>query len=470
MTRPSAPQASEPLPLARRVGRAVNDAWNPYQPGRLPDTGLEPVEMEESRIRRSAVWALLAAMLAFALWATLAPIDGGVTVPGTVVVQGYRKAVQHPKGGVVQAILVKEGDRVAQGDVLVRMNPLNTEAELTSVELQYINLLATESRLVSERRGLAVIEWAPELQRRAGDARAVEAKALQTQLFRTRQEDLRGQQLILREQIAGLRGQLRGLSGLLNARTSQLHSLREDDAKHRALAAQGFLPRIRANETARQVSEVAGEIAETNADLAKTRADIARAELQLLQLGTGRFKEIDGELSQAQKTREALQSKVASLQFERSLTDLRAPAGGTVVGVKTHTVGGVIQPADVLMEIVPAEEGLIVEARVPPALIDKVRTGLEADLRFTAFNRATTPVLPGRVRLVGADRIKPQSDQEEYYLSLVELTPEGRAQLGPLAVQAGMPVDVIVKTGERNFVSYFVKPITDRLAKAMKED
>lgn len=467
---PSEESRQLPVPYLRRFQAAVNDAWNPYQPDKLAEDELQPIEIVESRIRKSAVRVLLVAVLIFGIWASFAPIDGGVSVPGTTVVQGYRKAVQHPKGGVVDSILVKEGQAVKQGDVLVTMNPLNTEAELTGIELQYINLLATESRLLSERRSDPQIRWNPELESRADDPRVIEAKALQTQLFRTRQEDLRGQQQILREQVTGLQAQVQGLQGLLKSRNVQMASLAEEAKNNRRLAELGFLPRIRANETERTAAEVTGSIAETNAELAKTRTAIAGTQLQLLQLRTTYFKEIDAQLSDTQKSREALQSKVESLRFERSLARLRAPVSGKIVGVKVHTVGGVIQPADVLMEIVPLEESLIIEAKVPPNLIDKVKVGMEADLRFNAFNRATTPVVPGRVKLVGADRIASPDGKDDHYLAQAEVTPEGRAIVRSLSLQPGMPVDVVIKTGERSFFSYFLKPITDRMARALKEE
>lgn len=454
-----------------RWSSRLADMWNPYQPERLASQGVTPPHIEESGIRKSAVRWLLAAMVLFFVWAFYAPIDQGVSAVGTVVVLGNRKAVQHPKGGVVESILTREGATVKQGDVLVRMNPLDTEADYTSYELQYINLLATESRLLSERAGYGAIAWNPELERRAKaqDGRVSEAKLLQTQFFKSRLEDQRGQQDILKEQVAGLEAQAEGIRQLLKARQSQLELLAQEAKNNRELAEEGYVPRSRANELARNVSELIGNIAASNADLAKTRTAIASTKLQLIQLRTNYLKDIDSQLSDAQKSREALQSKVDSLKFALQLTELRAPVSGTVVNVKIFTAGGVIQPGQTLMEIVPTDERLVIEARIPPIFIDKVKEGLEADLRFTAFNMRTTPVVPGRVIVVGADRIKPDGSQDEYYLAQVEVTPEGAKMLRSLAVQPGMPVDVIVKTGERSFMDYLAKPITDRFAHALKE-
>ncbi len=436
----------------------------------MKDSMLKPVHIEESRVRKSAAKWFFGAMILFALWAFYAPIDAGVSVQGTVVVYGNRKAVQHPKGGVVQTILTREGATVQQGDVLVRMNALNSAAEFTGVELQYTNLLATESRLMSERIGGKSIHWKPELGR-AGNARVAEAQMIQTRFFESRLEDQRGQQDIIAEQIAGLQAQAEGLQGQLREQRTQLEILAVEARDNRQLAEEGYVPRSRANEVARNVSSLTASIASTNAQLAQTRTAIASARLQLLQQRTNYMKDIDSQLSETQKSREALQSRVESLRFDLASTELRAPVSGTVVNVKVNTVGGVIQSGQTLMEIVPDAEHLVIEARVPPNLIDKVRVGLAADMRFSAFNLTTTPVIPGRVKVIGADKIKPDggSPQDEYYLAQIEVTADGGKLLGALVLQPGMPVDVIVKTGERNFLSYFVKPITDRFAIALKE-
>jgi protease secretion system membrane fusion protein len=186
-------------------------------------------------------------------------------------------------------------------------------------------------------------------------------------------------------------------------------------------------------------------------------------------------KEVDRELSEIQKNRKAFKLNAESVRFNLSLAEIKAPVDGVVVGLQVFTEGGVIKGSETLMEIVPQKGNLLVHAKVPPDYVDNVRVGQEADLRFTAFNRATTPVVPGKVVLVGADRqLKTAEDNEatppEYYLAHVETTPEGVALLGGNNVQAGMSVDVIVKTGERTFMSYLLKPIVDRLAISFKEN
>lgn len=449
---------------------------NPYDPDMLRRGGTEPIRLEESRTRAAWTKLIVVGFIAFALWATLAPIDSGANVTGSVVVLGNRKAVQHPSGGVVEEILVREGTVVRQGDPLVRLNRLSIEAALNSAELDYINVLAVESRLVSERENLDAIAWLPEFldydSSRPSDPRVVEARRQQARLFASRRAEIDGQMRILREQVAGLGLQATEMEKIITTRHQQLAMLADEARNNRDLADEGFVPRSRANEVDRARTDMLASIASTSAELGRTQSGIAATRLQLSQTLAVYRRDLETQLADAQKLRASLRRKVDALRFDLRLTDLRAPVGGTVVGLKVNTVGGVIQGGDLLMEIVPGDGKLIVEAQVPPTLIDKVKVGLEADMRFTAFNQNTTPVIPGKVTLVGADRLQATTKEQpsEYYLAQIETTPDGHALLGRHQVQAGMPVDIVIKTGERSFLSYLAKPLTDRFAQSFKED
>jgi membrane fusion protein, protease secretion system len=419
--------------LFDRIAGSWLDAINPYDPKKLKQRNLEPVEIEESGIRKSAAKIFMIAFGAFLIWAFVAPIDQGVFVPGSVTVQGNRKQVQHPSGGVVTEILVKEGQEVKEGDVLLKVNPLNSEANLTSAQLQFINLLATESRLKSERDARGSIAWDPELNQFGNDRRVAEAKSIQQKLFNSR---------AMEHQNA------------LAAKKVEVETLTLEANNAAQLAKEGFMPQAQASAILRN----------------KVSAEAAYSALV-----NGRMGDINKELAETQKNREAFQQRVQSLAFDADLNNIKAPVAGVVTGLKVNTVGGVISGTQVLMEIVPAEETLIIEARVPTNLIDKVRVGMDANLRFVAFNMNTTPVIPAKVTLVGADKIASdkitdigaQNPQGEYYLARVETTPEGQKMLGENQVQPGMPVDVIVKAGERNFVSYVMKPLTDTFSRAL---
>jgi len=230
----------------------------------------------------------------------------------------------------------------------------------------------------------------------------------------------------------------------------QLATLSEEARSNAQLAAEGYVSKAQANQVMR------------------SKVD---AELQLSTMQATYWKEIDNQLAEIQKNRDALKDRFQAVSFDRDLSSIRAPVTGTVVGLKVFTKGGTISGGQILAEVVPAEVALIVDAQVPPTMIDKVKNGLLVDMRFTSFNQNTTPVIPGRVKLVGADRITdPKNAQNEYYLSQVEATKEGLHLLKNLTIQPGMPVDVIFKTGERTFLSYMLKPLTDKLAKAFKGD
>jgi len=455
------PLGQAPLGFFGRIdavfGRWVK-GWNPYEPGKANRRGLQPVEVEESGIRRNAAIWFFGFFGVFLAWAFLAPIDAGVSVQGTVIVLGNRKAVQHPSGGVVEEINVTEGAEVKQGDVLLRVNPLKTEADLTGAELTYINLLASESRLKAERDNLGGINWSDELRKRfkPGDARVEEAKKLQQQLFNSRRAEYISQ-------VASLNEQINGLTAVLKSRQIQVKTLDEEMNNTRELAKNGFVPQTQANQAERQKSDI-------DSGIANTRADIARANLQISQARSAVLKDVDTQLQEIQKTRDAMSTRLDSAKFDRALSEIRAPVSGSVVGLKVFTVGGIITSGLVLMEVVPKDENLIIQAKIPNTIIDKVRVGMPTDMRFTGFNQSTTPIIPGVVKVLGADKEPGANPQDgDFYLAQVEATPEGLTLLDGLKVQPGMAVDVIIKSGERSFMSYLLKPLSDKTARAFKE-
>lgn len=476
LTKPS--RYSGSTDLVAQEPRSDVGSWmgglNVYDPDHLRRDGregIDPIRIEEMRIKRSTALLFFLAFLGFIVWANTAPIDSGVAVNGTVVVKGNRRSVQHPTGGVVEQIYVREGDSVKKGDTLLRINQLSTDAALNSAQLDYINALATESRLLAERDNAREIAWHAQLKESADDLRIVDAMRQQERLFLSRKAELRGQLKILNERMAGLTSQASELSKVIGARTNQVNNMMKEVAKNNELAAKGFVSSTRVSEVERLQSEVTASLATAKAELGKAKSDIASTQLQIDQQLAVYRREIEAQLAESKKQSSALRNKVESLKFDLSLTELRAPISGTVVAVKVNTVGGVIQPGAVLLEVVPDDEGLVIEARVPPRLIDKVQVGLEADMRFTAFNINITPVIPGVVKMVGADRLlgTTKDQPDEFYLIQVETSERGREQLKDKRIQPGMPVDVVVKTGERTFVSYLLKPLSDRLAISFKD-
>jgi len=403
-------------------------AWNPYHPDVIKYRPMAPVHIEESKIRKTAAKIFLGAFGLFLVWASLAPLDAGVTTQGTVMVSGYRKTLQHPTGGIIQEILIKDGDIVKEGDILIRINPLKAEADLSSAQLQYINALVIEARLKAERKGETKITWPPELDAWGNEPRVEEAKGIQQKLFDTRRTEI---------------------VAVLNGRRTQLATLQDEAKSNATLAQEGYVSRAQANMVLRQKVD---------------------AEMQLNQMQASYYKDIDSQLAEIQKSRDALKDRFQAVAFDRDLTSIKAPVSGTVIGLKVNTKGGTVAPGQVLAEVVPSESALVLDAQVPPNLIDKVKVGQTADIRFVSFNVNTTPVITGKVVMVGADKLPSANGQgSEFYLAKVEATKEGLEELGNLKVQPGMPADVIFKTGERTFMSYLFKPISDRFAKSFKD-
>ena len=445
----------------RRADQFVDrmiQGWNPYHPDKLTDRNLEPVVIEESAVRRRGSRYIIIATLAFLVWSVTMPLDAGTIMAGTVTVAGYRKAVQHPTGGVVTHVRVNEGSKVKQGEVLVTINPLETAATVADLEQEYINLLVSESRARAEMFGRDIM-WDPKL---AGlnAQRVADAEAIQRQLYDKRKTQFR-------EQLRGLQSQLAGLTGAISSHRVQLGTLSEELRNVEALSKDGFVPKSQVNTTLRSKVDQEAALQTAESDVGKIRAQMAEVQSQVLA-------EVAKELAELQKNRETISSKLQAARFNQSLSQIRAPVSGTVVNLKVFTEGGVIGSGEVLMEIVPQSGALIVETKVPPSAIDKVRVGQATDLRFTSFNTTTTPVVQGIVKAVGVDKLKAKpgeelSEGEDYYLAQIETTQEGLKQLGDRRLQPGMPVDVLVKRGQRTFMSYILKPLSDKLAGSFKE-
>ena len=408
--------------------------FNAYRKADLTPRDLVPPEAGKIELGSVMGWAVVVFFLAFAAWSVMAPLDEGVAVEGSVTSLGNRKMVQHPIGGVVSKIWVTEGQAVKEGELLVQLNPLNSDANLASAQLQLINLLASESRLRSERQDLPAIQWLAVLEKMGKDPRVLEAKSVQLKLFEARKA----------EYVTSLR-----------TKKEQLELLKADAQNALKLASEGLMPRLDANNMAREA---------------------LRNESELSQLVNARLSKIDQELSDILGLKDAVQAKVQSLSFDRGQFDIRSPVTGVVSGLRVNTLGGVVTPAQTLMEVVPGSNDLVIEARVPTYLIGKIKHGMQANLRFVAFVQRNTPVLQGEVILVGADKVasdkigdpshSAEANRAEYYLVRIAIKDDLAEKLPGKTLQPGMPVDVVFKGGERSFLAYLFKPLTDQLAKS----
>lgn len=428
------------------------------------------IDIDDRRPRRWGLWLVAAGFGGFLLWASLAPLDAGVVANATVNVTDNRKTIQHLTGGSIKAILVREGDRVRRDQPLIELDPTRAIAEQGGISAQYIVARTVENRLKAERDGLDRVHFDPELLRRfAGDPRLQDALGLQARLFATRRSALTGEAGILKENIRGAEEQLKGLRQVQAARNAQIQLLNQELEGVRHLAAEGYVARNRLLELERNAAELNAQRAQTIADIGRTHNQTAELKLRILQLEQDYQKEVQSQLTEVQKEATTLADRLRALDYEVAHTVIRSPIDGLVLGLNVTTIGGVIQPGSEIMNVVPADEPLQVDAMIPVQAIDKMAPGLPVDISFPAFNHAQTPNIPGRVLTVSADRLVDEVSKEPYYLAQVEVTEAGMDMLGSNHIRAGMPATVTIKTGERNLMSYLLKPMLVRIDSAFKE-
>lgn len=390
---------------------------------------------------------------------------------GTVTVAGNRKTIQHLTGGTIDAIEVKDGQAVKKDQVLVRLNATQAEAQLGMTQAQYIIAAAVEARLSAERMNAEKIDFSPMLDKiPQQDERVGNAIALQEQLFQSRRTALRNEISILNENLAGAQQQLRGLEEVKVNRESQLRSLKQELTNIRDMADKGFVPRNRMFELERNVSQIAAGLAEDIANIGRTRNQISELKLRVLNRQQEYQKEVESQLTDVQKEVQSLADRMAALDYEAKNTLIRSPIDGTVVGLNIHTVGGVIRSGEPLMDVVPHNEPLIIQAQVPTNLIDKVHVGLPVEIQFPAFSHSQTPNIPGTVQVVAADSVVDQKTGMPYYSVKVQVTPEGMKMLGVHKIRPGMPATALLITGERTMLNYLLKPLIDRMNIAFTGD
>ncbi|MHC8339785.1 HlyD family type I secretion periplasmic adaptor subunit [Pseudomonas sp. HLT2-19-2] len=428
------------------------------------------VDLDVGKPMRWGMWLVLAGFGGFLLWSWLAPLDAGVVATGTVKVTSNRKAVQHLSGGTVEAILVREGDAVKKGQEVVRLDSLRAVAEQGAVSAQYIVSKTVENRLEAERDGRDVVNYDPELLKRFGnDHRLVAAMNLQQRLLDTRRAGLAGEISILQENLAASAVQLKGLQQVYGSRASQINFLNQELKGTRVLAAEGYVPRNRLLELERSNADLSAGQAENLNNIARIRSQTTEIKLRILQRQHDYQKEVESQLTDTAKENTTLADRLRALDYEVTHTVIRSPIDGIVQSLSIATIGGIIQPGFKIMEIVPDNEPLQVDAMIPVQAIDKMVPGLAVDIAFPAFNHAQTPNIPGRVKTVSADRLLDEESKEPFYLAQVEVTPDGMSLLGSNHIRPGMPASVTIKTGERNMMSYLLKPMLERVDSAFKE-
>ena len=427
------------------------------------------LDFDDRNIRRIGAVIVSLTFLVFGVWAFVAPIGGAALAPGVVVVKSHSKTVQHLEGGIVKRLAVREGDSVRRGDVLLELDNTQSAGELGIVEGKSITIHAEEARLLAERDGQSSVAY-PDDWSSLADERVIEAMQGQNQIFIARQNSQIGQKTVLKQRIEQLHSQTIGLEQLKNSKQTLMGSYEEEIVDLNDLLKDGFADKRRLREFQRNLAQANGDIADLGARIAGIKIKVGETQLEILQVEKEFQEEVADRLGKAQGDLFELAERVRVLTDRVRRVSVVAPVDGMVVGLEVHTEGGVISPGSALMEIIPLGESLMVEAEVQPIDIDRVKTDMIAEVRFSAFSSNTIPVLEGRVLTLSADRLVDEQTGMPYFLARITLTPESLEQLDDIVLLPGMPAEVLIKTGDRTLFQYLSKPFRNMFARSFIED
>jgi len=401
-------------------------------------------------------------------WATTTQLSGAVIASGKLVVDSNVKKVQHPTGGIVGELLVKEGDKVKQGDVVLRLDGTQTRSSLGIVNKAIDELLARQARNEAELDGAPSVTFPAALEARRSDPEVARLMSGEKKLFEMRRMARDGQKAQLREQIQQLQLQIQGNQAQEAAKTKEIQLVAQELEGVRVLWKQNLVPISRVTALERDSARLEGERAALVANVAQNRGRIAELELKIHQIDQDLSTEVGKEMAENRAKMSEMTERRIAADDQLKRIDLIAPQDGRIFQRSVHTVGGVIQAGEQVMLIVPESDSLIVEAKVAPHDIDQVHVGQHAVLRFAAFNQRTTPEIDGEVIHIGADVAQDDRASEPYYSVRIRVLDGELARLDGLQLLAGMPVEAFIQTTPRTVASFLVKPLTDQLARAFR--
>lgn len=432
------------------------------------------IERQEKLLRIGGLVAVLLLFGGLGIWSVLAPLDSAAIGSGLVIVENYRKPIAHLEGGIVREVNVKEGQHVHKGQVLLTLEDVQPRSQLEQVQGQWMLSLAQEARLIAQRDGRSRVTYPTALTARKNDGRAEEAMRLQDQTFQVRKRAMDGEIMLYRRQIEQLKQKLVGLNEQKTMREKLVRSFEKERSDLQILASQGYAEMQRVREMERNLAQNEGQRASLMSDMSSTELEIGSAELKILRLEQEFQREVAKELAEVQAALFSLNEKNRALSDTVKRTSVIAPDDGMVLELAVRTAGEVIKPGQHVLNIVPANEQLMVEVRLMPQDIDQIIVGQTAEVRFSAFRQREMPKIEGKLVMVSADRLIDETSQDRhpYYLARVMVTPKGLRDLANLKLELvpGMPADVFIKTGTRTFWRYMTAPFSDLLVRSLRED
>ncbi len=438
-----------------------------FVPGTDLTVDYDPVEHVQGKLR-AALIAIAILVFGFGLAGTLIPIGGAVIASGQIGVASHVKKIAHPGGGVISEILVENGQHVRKGEVLMRFDDKVTGADATYSSLSVDQLLAQRGRLEAERLGARSIVFPKELLR--NDPAAQKAMADEQKLFQIRRSEQGGLAAQLQSRIVQYVQQISAYKSQIRALEQQTALIEPERKGVKDLWDKDLVTISRLNQLERTAVDMQGNISALRANIAQTQARITEAREQIIQLVETRRSDSGTQLAELNNTLNQQQVRSVSAVDTQERSVLRAPYDGVIDKLTFNTIGGVVRPAEVIMEIVPDSDQLIVEGAVSPADIDRVHVGQQARIRFTAFSNTATPEIAGKVIFVAADRSTDETGKVSFFPARVEIDQAQLKKNPDLALRPGMPAELFIETGDRTMGSYITKPLRDQFARAFRDN
>lgn len=421
-------------------------------------------------------WPLIAGVVTIALfigtfvvWGFLASLDSAAIASGSLIVDSRRKTVQHLEGGIVREILVREGENVKTGQVLMRLDTAQAGSAATQLRNQRVAARAKIARLRAEQGDASQITFPPELLN-PKDPVAAEQVATQQALFTARLQAYESQSSVIERRIQQSREEIVAMKAQQVASNDRLKLFEEEAEAIRELVEKGYERKPRLLGLQRSIAETKGRVGELEATMARARQTIAGAEFELKQLRGQRQSDVNRDLQDAQTQEKDIADRLTAADDVLQRKDVVAPQDGKVVDLKFFTPGGVVAPGAPILDIVPQDDEMVVEARVHPTDIDVVRVGLPAEVRLSAYRNRIMPLVDGEVIYVSADKLVDQRTGDSFYTARARLKKESLQELGKIELYPGMPAEVFIVTGKRRAIDYFISPIVDSMRRSFRED
>jgi protease secretion system membrane fusion protein len=438
----------------------------------LPDSLEDDVNTQQP-IRLGAA-VLVIGFGAFLLWATFAPLDQGVPASGTVAIETRKKTIQHSSGGVVKDVLVKEGQWVKAGDVLIEVSDTQARANNETIRQAYLSQRAVEARLEAERQNASSIRFDSELASSKSDSFVQQLMATQQSLFLAKRASYQAEISALEQSVQALKEQLWGVEQSLVNRQVQIQLQEKHLKSIKTLAEEGYAPKNQVLQMEQTQTELKTALSDLKSNQARLSSSIEESQFRMAQRKQDYLKDVMGQLAEVKKDIQAGKEKLLATNEELARTQIKSPVDGQVVGMSISATGGVVMAGQKLMDVVPKSEALLIDAKILPHIIDKVQTGMDVSVRFNTFANTPQLVVPGKLVALSSDVISdPNAGPTgvgSYYLGRVEITAEGLKILGNRVLQPGMPTEVLFKVGERTLLQYIMYPLTKRIAASLKEE